>query len=327
MCLAAVPPESRISWGTPATLDSWRRAGYYTVSQATKSRITVITSAADFGAALLTESENFLDHAAEQQASFWAQVADDTNWTSPAWGAVTLYYWGFFLALGLTRLLGRTPWFIERGAARALVKLAPSQPQDLPGGGSYRVECGAMISGNDREVLLRKTRARIHDDCWEILAEFWADKLNAIPLSERAGEEHRLYSALVKAQGQLGMAWPSLFRNAVNYRPGFGYTAVRRIRRLTGFHALRQPRTYDASELIDRLENAVVALHGSRSVEDAPQPIAEVLTWYVFALRMLGTELHQELVERHGLDSRWRHARRNFLRSTGVVFQEGTWPC
>jgi hypothetical protein len=52
----------------------------------------------------------------------------------------------------------------------------------------------------------------------------------------------------------------------------------------------------------------------------------EILVDFAFIIRAIVTDLHDELIERHRLDSRWRDARRRFLKANGLLSEKGYWP-
>lgn len=167
-CLASIPPNTRAPFTAPRPINAWRREGYYTVTSATGNRIVLVASECDFGAALLSDAEHLLDNAAEHQTSLYS-VTDRDAWLSPGWSIVTIYYWGFFAALALTRLLGRTIWFLDKEAITDFKRLAATTSKGL-GAGAFRLECGPSISATDREIVLQREDARLHDTMWRQLA-------------------------------------------------------------------------------------------------------------------------------------------------------------
>jgi hypothetical protein len=285
---------------------------------------SVVASAADFGGSLLTDVEFFLDHAAEHQVTLFRDVSAE-SWRSPAWVAVTMYYWSFFLALALTRLLGRTAWYLTPRVAEDLHKLCGPTAVRSPGGGSYRLVCGPMMSATDREITLRKSKSRLHDVIWSLFFSQCREKLTATR-SESSDPEDRLYTALVRSGNSLGDGWPSNFRNAVNYNPGFAYTAARGKRCLGSFSYLMSRTSMPSDVLIGRLEDAVAAVSTSRDVQKLPNATATLLAYLSLSLYSVTTDLYDDLLERHRLDGRWRTRRRRFLKAQGLFNGAGTWP-
>jgi len=291
----------------------------------TSSGFRIVASADDFGAALLTDAEFLMDHAAEHQVTLWRQIRTN-EWLSPAWLTVTTYYWGFFLALALSRMLGNSAWFLNQDMSRDFRRLAGPILPNPPGSGCYRLQCGNAVSLNDREVMLRKRRGRVHDEIWTLLWEWWRDKMASMTPGSGDPLEERLGNAIVTAGNRLGPSWPSQFRNAVNYRPGYAYTAVRRTRVLDSYRSWNAPNTYSIEELIAGFENTLAAAIVRPNLDEDPQAIAELLVYFTFALHATTHELHSELLDRHGLDARWRNSRLRFLRSNDINGPSGNWP-
>jgi hypothetical protein len=323
-CLDAIPSASRVSQTAPVTLASWQSSGYYTVVSTTQRRFALITSSVDFGSALLTDAECFLDHAAEHQVSLWKQIGS-RDWVSPAWLGVTIYYWAFYVSLALTRLTGRTAWFLTKDVARNLRKLGPSSPS-APGAGCFRLICGANVSATDRNLMLEKTTSRIHEEVWRIWFGYCASQLARLSIVRDYSPEDRLYSAIVRSAKFLGDDWPTAFRNIVNYRPGFAYTAVRRQPVLKSLGYLKTPVTYDFETLLDRFETNLSTLRIPGAFCHNPQAVMELLVDLTFIIHAIVTELHCDLVLRHGLDGRWRQSRQHFLCLNGLQSKDGIWP-
>jgi hypothetical protein len=323
-CLDAIPWDCRIDATNPVNLASWQKQGYYSIRSANRSRFELIASSADIGSALLTDVECLLDHAAEHQVTLWRQI-NSSEWLSPAWLGVTVYYWGFFISLAITRLTGKTAWFVTPEIARDLKKLSPV-PSSTAGAGCFRIACANRLSATNRLVVLKKTKARFHDDVWGLWLSSCSSKVGRLPSPAVDSLERRLFTAIATTAKRMGNDWPSAFRNAINYRSGFAYTAVRRRSVLKSFSYLRQPSTYDMTDLLARFEKNVLIAKNRDWISKAPQVVLEVLVDLTFIMHALATELHAELIDRHGLDGRWLIKRRRFLQTNGLNSGGGTWP-
>src|SRR6266480_3706608 len=111
-CLSTIPGDALVSYNRPSPLSEWHQRGYFRVATSSKKVFEIESAAQEIGTALLADVEHLLDHAAEHQATTRAATLAE-NWQSPGWGVVTIYYWAFYDALALTRLLGRTVWFLD----------------------------------------------------------------------------------------------------------------------------------------------------------------------------------------------------------------------
>lgn len=323
-CLDAIPVGSYLNAARPMNLASWQDRGYYAIRGSTSKRFELVVPADDFGSALLTDAELLLDGAAEHQVCMRRHIQFQ-HWLSPAWLGVTCYYWSYYLALALTRLIGRTVWFVTKDVARNLKTLASPAPAS-PGAGCYRVLCGKYVSATERELILEKTNSRVHDELWTLWFSDCSSMLAKSGSTAGLSDEARLYTALDRSARILGTSWPSAFRNVINYHPGFAYTAVRRVQVLKSFSYLRKPDTYDFLEVVDRFETAVVKVKSPASLFSHPQIVLEMLVDLTFLLLGLATDLHAELLDRHRIDGRWRDGRLRFLKTEKMDSKDGLWP-
>ena len=137
-----------------------------------------------------------------------------------------------------------------------------------------------------------------------------------------------MFSAIVRTSQVLGEDWPSAFRNMVNYRTGFAYTAVRRKAVLKSFSFLREPCSYNTVELIERFERCLLTAPTSKAIQNTPQIVLELLIDLTFLMHAIATELHRELIDRHHLDTRWRLSRQKFLKDNKLIdlYTQRIWP-
>lgn len=317
MAIDAVPQGSLITPTRQVTLADWRTAGFYRVNSLSGGTFSLETAGPEIGRALLTDTEFLLDSATEHRVSMWSSFQSE-RWQSPAWHVVTLYYWAFYCALALTRLTGKTVLFLDKTAANELCRLLPTPTTQNIGGGSFVLSCGEYISSTDREITVRKTKGRLHETVWAQLFSL-ITSLNSHASGNASHLEDRLYAAFVKCSTTLGKDWPSQFRNAVNYRTGFGYTAVRHVNSLDSFSYLRRPSGSDVAEIIPRFESNV--LH-CISVDEDPIVMCRLLADLAFLLNAMAIRLLDELIERNQFDARIAHFRQNFVREHGAP----NWP-
>lgn len=324
LALDAIPVGAHMGYSAPLTLLEWQQSGSYVVTAGTQSHYSIVASGIDFGTALLGDAEYLLDHAAEHRVSTWKAVSD-TQWLSPAWLVVTFYYWSFFLVLAVTRLTGKSPWFIDKALNKNLVRLLPSGVQH-PGSGSFRIDCMPFLSLNDREIQLRRTNTRIHEDLWRTWFTWCSSEVDMYQTGTGSQLEQRLFSAMVLSARRLGMEWPSALRSAVNYRPGLAYDAVRRQQVLGNFSYLRPAEPQEVERLIDRFETNVLGLT-SNSLNSQLKTAGRCLIDLTLIMHGIATDLHEDLVERNGLDKRWMGSRQSFVKERGLGSRKaGIWP-
>ena len=306
-----MPASARHNYRTPRALADWNQDGFYTVQQSTRRGFVIIADTADIGSALLTDVEHLLDHAAEQQALVHLGMTSD-RWTSPAWLLVTAYYWAFFSTVAFTRLIGQTVWFLDDTAVTNLSRLAPTGP-DRPSPGAFNLSCGEVASANQREVRITKASGRIHDALWKRVFEVLGSRTKAVGDPEGNPMESRVFNCLSNASGRLGAAWPSSVRNAVNYRTGFAYKAVRGVRSIDLRSKIEHMAEWTVQSALEHLENETGKIAPSESIQVKPDPFCRALVFFAFIMQSLCVDLLEDLLDRHSLDRRWSQARVAFM--------------
>jgi hypothetical protein len=325
LALDAIPETSQVSYRHPSGLIAWRDAGYFTVSGMTSSEFTLIAAPDDLGSALLGDVEFLLDHAAEHQASVWA-ILNAGRWFSPAWLAVTFYYWAFFSTLAISRLLGRSIWYLDPTACAGLRRLAPPIPRP-PGAGAYKLTCSTRLSETSRELLLRKSTGRMHDGLWQVWFEICAEYATKHNALRGNSLEDRVFSSIVRTGRHLKHDWPSTIRNLVNYRPGFGYDFIRRVGAIGSFTFIRTDDAEDVERIVNRFENSAAGASAGNAMEQAPRTVVQLLVDLAFLVHVAATDLYQEIAERRSLDRRRQNLRQRFLTECGMQCERGIWPC
>jgi hypothetical protein len=249
------------------------------------------------------------------------------RWSSPAWTTVTFYYWAYHVAVALTRLLGKTVWFVSPTLACQLSFLAGNgAPQ--PGSGPYTLECGSILSATQREITItRSSQTRVHHALWKI----WFSELRACTKTAVAGKasgaEARLYLSLIGAANLLGDTWPSDLRNDLNYTIGVGYGAVRRNTPSAVYSAILVDPPSTVMQMIGRLEANVSGLVHGLPTSQQITLATRVLVDTVFAMEIVLRMLLQEVSERRGIDRRWTNARSAFAKLHAAGFDVEIWPC
>ena len=322
--LDTIPSGTRVFHSSAQTLSGWFSRGYFSVAHPVPHGLALVTSEKEIGISLLSEAEHLLDHASEHQVVVYRGTRTGSQW-SPAWLVVTVYYWGFFLALALTRLVGRTIWFLDHDAVRLINGLAPpGSPKIRPG--AFLLQCRLRLNVTEREVELTSRKDRLHDAVWRHLWRYLNALFKAHGPATSNSLEYRLFSCLEEASRILGEDWPSLLRNAVNYRPGLGYQAVQRLDRLEIHRAIREISEMDFDTIVPLLETELTRTRIIGSVSTRPSGVVRMLLHSVLLLNGLCRELHADMVDRQGLDSRWGKARMRYLQTSGVAAGRGEWP-
>lgn len=325
MALDSVPTGSLVPYASPPTLEAWLQRGAFSVLNASGKRFVLQASTVDIGSALLSDASFHADHTVEHSVSIRNQLASG-RWHSPAWTAVTFYYWSYHALVALTRLLGKTVWFMSPAGIALLRGL--SAGAGGPGPGPYTLLCGPMLSASQREVrLTRRGQSRVHDAIWHV----WFGELRGLTASLRRGKaadtETRLYLAMLLSANALGDAWPSELRNILNYAPGAGYGAVRHHTPSAVYGSIALDPASSTDEVIDRFEANSSSLNSGAPLGEQISTATRVLVDLSFILDMLLVNLLREVSERRYVDRRWLAARTAFLRAQASVFNSRGWPC
>lgn len=284
--------------------------------------IRLETSDDEIGAALLADTEHLMDHAAEHQAHVHDAVTLG-SWYSPAWTVVTAYYWAFFSVLALGRLTGHTAWFLDRSAVGELRTLAGAAQQ--PGAGAMYLKLEPRIAATTRTVLLEPSKAQLHDAVWtsahKLITDVFAhSNQDADPI------EYRLWWAFKQVGDRLGADWASKLRNAVNYRPGFGYREVVRRGQIDMARHIRQCAPATLSQLVGRFEDQVIGISSRVVAAENVSALSRLLGWYAALMSSVVGALHSEVVERHEGDHRWRSLRSEFFALRCGTAMHTVWP-
>lgn len=321
-CLSAIPSDTRVSYKRPSPLSEWHRRGYFRVTTSTKKEVAIESAAQEIGAALLSDAEHLLDHAAEHQATI--RVATSTEgWHSPGWAIVTIYYWAFFNALALTRLVGRTVWFLDGDALRDIKRLSPTP--DAPGRGIFRLTLRGYVNATDRELLLEKTGGRLHEACWKETSSLLL-RLAKVANEHSNSIEYRILLALTEASRKLHPDWPSTIRNSVNYRPGCGYREVVNKTEIEVGRFLRKNSKLDISQLLGSFEDILIRIKTDTPHYQQINEYCLLLLLFTLLLNSMCVSLHEDLITRHSLDTRWLDLRKIFFRKHHVLSAGLTWP-
>jgi hypothetical protein len=322
--LDAIPMGSSIAFRSPLTLRTWQEQGTYTISAASSSRFTVSVQPQDFGGALFSDAAFHLDHALEHQVSLM-KVLQAGIWSSPAWQLVTFYYWGYFSAMALSRMLGHTVWFVTSDVAKQFTILAPKGSSTVAQG-TYELRCAQALSSGVREVRLSKRPRRLHEQLWTTMFGLLNEIYKEVGAGVTIQREERLFLAMINSARMLGDDWPSALRNVVNYRPGFAYAAPRFQSSIDAFSYLAaRPQSID--EVIDRLENNCFAMGRDPSVVVQPNTAAKMLVDLTILLSRIAHALHDELVDRGRIDRRWLNSKNRFAQQQGLMLTGALWPC
>jgi hypothetical protein len=321
--LGVVPNGTIVLKTKPATLEKWLSNGSFVTTTTSRREFVLSAAHGEVASALHAEASFHLDHAAEHSVTIRNQLHAN-RWYSAGWLCVTFYYWAFFVALSITRMLGKTALFLSRDNVRQLHTISRATTTS-PGAGAFIFECTPAATLSYADVSLKKsTQTRVHNLIWNLLSEQLAILSRT---SHGSGDtEERLYLALTTAFSSLGSAWPSDLRNSVNYSPGCGYAAGREVPTIRAFGSLRVDPPSNFDEALSRLENCVAAIPHQPVVADNLNNMTHLLIEMTFILDCIATDLHKEVVARRHIDVRWQNARSTFFDQQFAAYGVNSWP-
>lgn len=289
---------------TPANMYSlveWLKAGSYSCQTATKSEFSLLVYSDDVGGALLGDAEYFLNHASEQRAAAFAAI-EHRKPASDAWLLITYYYWAYFSALAITRMTGKTTWFLDSTHVALLKGAAPSGAGG--GGGAYVLELESPQNATQRILRVKRSKERLHEAVWDRLYKSLAGWVDAARAQGSRTLEGRMYAALLQTAARHGRDWPSRIRNTVNYRPGAAYDAVTGSRRLR-MMSFARPEPMSRVDVISEHEAAFSAAGATLDPSCNGTVCAQLLMTLCYLLNDLAASIHSELVDRLSLARSW----------------------
>lgn len=323
--LSTISSSCRMLPRDPAGLGSWMRSGAFSVVSVSPSAVVLEAASVDVAAALLGEAAFLLDHAQEHSVQLRHQLAAG-RWYSSAWLSVSVYYWAFYAALALTRLMGRVPWFLGREEAKFLSGLSAVGSTKV-GVGPRVFVCGAATSLSMREVRIERAGStRLHDNVWRLWFATLRQVVGPLLDEKSASSELRAYVPQILAANRLGDSWPSDYRNLVNYVPGLAYGAVHGNTPTSAFAAIQIDPPLTPDEAIARLEADASAITERRPIREQLVSCTRLLVSNTFVLDALANSLFEDIVDRRSIDKRWLRARARFARREFRMFRSYEWP-
>lgn len=324
--LTSIADGSSFSPQNPFTLTSWRQRGSFSVVTASPKGFALECSAAEIGSALLGDIEYLFNHVAEHRALVHNSIKN-SQWNSPAWLLVTIYYWGLFAALIWTRLLGKGVIYLDRQSIKELRTLAIHTKGSPSGGGTYRLRTGNDISATTREAILEKLpAAHFHECAWQQIIRDAKDRFDQYASEDTDKAEFKMFKCLAFSDPTSTDAWPSDLRNAVNYRPGFAYTQAIKTPGLDLVHFIKSHSFKSIDDVIDTYALELRKITSTSRIGTTPSNYSRVMFLKTVILTSLCEELFAEVLGIRRLDLRWSNKRASFYKERGVQQEGKMWP-
>lgn len=323
--LRAIPSGSIFSFNDPITLYEWRKKGSFRVINLSKKGFTIECAAVDVGSAILGDVESLFNHLAEHRVCVY-QAVKQNNWFSPSWLLVTIYYWGLFSTLILSRLLGKSVLFLDGKTIKDFkVLLGNSDGKINPG--TYCLEIGESVSANSNYFHLVKLKENNFHEC--VWKQFYLDsktKFDVFANEDTDQYEYRMYKCLAFLDSSDHWAWASELRNIVNYRSGFSYNALRNQPVLPLVKYIKNYSLNSLDSLISEYELTIGETGGGKNVASHPFIYSKLLFLKTMLVTRLCEEIYQEILDRHKLDARWELRRKKFYKDLELNQGQSIWP-
>jgi hypothetical protein len=290
--------------------NEWLLNGIYLPLSVTKNRIIIETSPQEIGSIFLSDIEFFINHCYEHFQEMICYSKDDRI-RSDAWNAVNIYYYGFFVAHSLLRILGEPVVYISKESLKVIKEILNST--NNPGAGTYQVKKIRDITETKSEYLLKKSGRRMHEATWNNIFTLLESSIGN-GSSQIDQKELLFYKAITTKKlfrGYQNYEWPSLIRNRTNYVPGYAYQLIEnkiicKTKQLIGRWC---DCNYDG--ILRLLESSI-----SACIADLNEISSHTLLMHeIFqSLFLLIRELYLELIHRRNLDRRMEVKRKQFLK-------------
>ena len=307
------PEKCQILHRERLTFTDWLKRGTYVPVATTKSEILFEASPQDVASIFLSSleflSNNCLEHLQENLC-----FSTDERIRSDAWNIVNIYYFAFFCAQALLRLLGHPIVFVPKDALKLVGSVIGSS--NVPGSGTFGLEKIAELSATVARYRLKTTRKRAHEAAWKELFTLLEKEVDA---PAKDPKEVLFYKSLTTKtlSGIYGhYEWPTLIRNNANYMPGLAYCLVENQIKGKTRRLINSWENCSETEVLRILDSSIA----SCSLGDQNDLSKHICLLHNIAhsLFVLFRELYFELINRRQIDRRMELKRKAFIRKMAI---------
>lgn len=324
-------PEYSFSYAAPNFyLNNWRSIGQFTpTTNSSNKHVELSAHPYELGAAIFNDAHALMNQAAEHRATLYRLLQTDGD-PSPSWTFVTIYYWGLFTALAWSRLVGMSIVYLDKPSLIPLFQGSGSQGA----GGAYSIKPGEIVGTSQRKVLLKKcSHSHFHEAVWSFLSGDMYERYSGIDQDEKPTDmevelERRIFLCLAHDHFKEAHVWPSLLRNAVNYRPGFSYTEVSGSEFLDICSYMRGFRHGSISEIVSEYEKIDKKLRATGNSLDPVELYTEA-SQLLLLKNILLSELCESILDNFPLNESVgmaRSSRTKYFRSLDIQSASALWP-
>ena len=303
--------EAKVVWSrNPISFGAWlvdRDQGPSQVFSKDKE-ISFRCSNNEISAILLAEAELLTNQCLEHANEMLLYLGQKNRVRSEAWLVVTIYYYAFFAAQALLRLLGKPTVFLDKPKAAYLRSL--SSDGTPIGAGTYSLSGPFETTSSGSDYKLIPNKHRPHQAVWCTLLGFIQAQIQK-HRSTASSKTFMFYNNLsggVLRNIYQDMDWPSGIRHVANYSPGFAYQLVFQKLNLDALHTLERARSATAPKLLENLQSSIVCVSKSSLYKHHVCLLHDFSHCVFYLMRTV----YAELFTRRKFDRRWEQDRERF---------------
>lgn len=278
--LDVVPVFTNLEPYRDLNMNVWRKNGAYSMIFADANKFILQVNQREYAANLVAEVNHLLNHAMEHRAHLINSLTTGDD-PSPAWSFVSLYYFSLFIAMAWTRVANKGIFYLDKEAVTEYC----GSLQKNPGAGAFCVTAIQDPATLAFHVTFKKcSRNHFHEAVWLGAANeakeaaVWIEQLSS---GRRATPEELVSLQAMKlfmgCKFNDPQTWPSVLRNSVNYRPGFGYRSVPRNNNLKIRARLTKTNWKNVAEVVMFGERAKQTLANTKEPFEAANDSVDLL--------------------------------------------------
>jgi len=293
----------------------WFSRGYITVHNLTDKSIEFSTSKFDLASAFYVDVEFLINHAYEHLIELM-NYDTPSGPRSDAWSVVTAYYFGFFSAQAILRLLGKPTFFANDILLESIEKTTGAKFSK----GLISLERLADESATQSRYLVKFIKkGRPHETTWERLQQALANNVKLAIPKVGSNPEVLFYQDLMCSSMRRhygSNSWPSELRNRANYFPGYAYRLLQNdniAKTKSAIDRWKDPLPTNISQI---LSSSLTMCETGERTFGAEIKVMVDLNILIFRLM---NNLYEDLIARRGTDHRWSAIRKKFIKDKCTI--------
>ena len=315
---AMIPKDSRVESYRDKNLNAWRDWGAYQPIASSSQNIEVKVNQYEFGEIIFAEIQHLLNHVAEQRAHIISALHG--NCPSPSWLFVSAYYAALYATLAWTRSMNLAVLYLDKPAIHQFSFGATQSPT----AGAFTATLVQSSNSAEHHFRISKSKkSHFHEAVWLTMSSTASTLLLQIQqeISSRQATSDELDSIrLLKLFDGFSFEephyWPSLLRNAINYRPGYSYRSIPK-NNFLALDFVKKPLGPDRIEsALAEAEKLKIELKGTRSPTEMPNEAALLLMLQASLIDLCVTKGIESLCKQNGFRNTPFEERKRFAKNS-----------